>query len=108
MNNIILYNAKNIYLGYVDTINTNAYVGEDNLKPKVIKLKKTGIDSNGVIQYEPLETPNEYYNIHEVKPLTNYMLPYEPNLLTKKKINQIVKRTGMPEVSKVLSKKIAS
>ena len=86
----------NIYIGHVETFNTNAYEDENFIESKVVALKLIDFDENKKIpKYAPMKKYSEYYKIISVEPLLG--------LVSDSKINKALKNTGKEEV-KVLKK----
>ena len=89
-----IYNK--IYLGHVETINTNAYQNEKVVENKVVALKLVGFDNTKKLpKFKPLRKYGEYYKILNVEPINGYV--------TDNKIDKLIKNTGKKEV-KVLRK----
>lgn len=90
-----IYNK--VYLGKVETINTNAKENEPFIEHKVVALKLKGFNTvNNKPEFRPLRRYKEYYKIVKVKQLNGLFI-------TDSMINQKIKEIGLPEV-KVLKK----
>lgn len=97
-----IYN--NVYIGHVETINsdTNEYLSP--VESKVVALKLTGFDNiRKIPKYKPLRQYSEYYKVISVepKPLTGGL----GNIVGDKLINKALKKTGKQEVKQL--KKVA-
>ena len=88
-----LYNK--IYIGHVETINTNANINEKAVKSKVVALKLLGFDKNKLPKYKPLKKYSEYYKLISVEPINGFV--------SDRGIKKALKNTGKEEV-KVLKK----
>ena len=89
-----IYNK--VYLGKVETINTNARENEPFVEHKIVALKLMGFNSVSMKpEYRPLRRYSQYYKVVSVEPLNGYV--------TDSMINQKIKEKGLPEV-KVLKK----
>ena len=89
-----IYNK--IYIGHVETINTNAYENEQFTESKVVALKLIGFDNiNKIPKFKPLRKYSEHYHINSVEPISGYV--------SDKKIDNLLKKTGKPQV-KILKK----
>ena len=87
---------NNVYIGHVETINTEALENEKCIKSKVVALKLTAFDtSKRIPTYKPLKKYSEYYKIISVEPILG--------LVSDSAINKALKKTGKEEV-KVLKK----
>ena len=87
---------KNVYIGHVETIDTNANINEKFTQSKVVALELVGFDDKKKIpKYKPLRKYGEYYKIISVERLDG--------IITDNKINKAIKKTGKEEV-KVLKK----
>lgn len=84
-----------VYIGHVETINTNAYLKEEFVEHKVVALKLAGFDTNKIPKYRPLRKYKEYYKISYVEKIDGFV--------SDNKIDKILKSTGKEEV-KVLKK----
>ena len=85
-----------VYLGKVETINTNAMENEPFVEHKIVALKLKRINSvNNKPEFRPLRKYSQYYKIVTVEPLNGYV--------TDNMINQKIKEKGLPEV-KILKK----
>lgn len=85
-----------VYIGHVETINTNANKNEQFIEKKVVALKLTGFDNiKRIPTYRPLRKYGEYYKLISVEPMLG--------LVSDSKINRKIKSTGKKEV-KVLKK----
>ena len=90
-----IYNK--VYIGHVETINTNANVNEKAVKSKVVALKLLGFDKNRIPKYKPLRKYSEYYKLISVEPINGFP--------SNSKINKAIKNTGKEEVKRL--KKVA-
>ena len=90
-----IYNK--VYIGHVETINTNANVNEKAVKSKVVALKLLGFDKNKIPKYKPLRKYSEYYKLISVEPISGFP--------SNSKINKAIKSTGKEEVKRL--KKVA-
>ncbi len=90
-----IYNK--VYIGHVETINTNANVNEKAVKSKVVALKLLGFDKNKIPKYKPLRKYSEYYKLISVEPINGFP--------SNSKINKAIKSTGKEEVKRL--KKVA-
>ena len=88
-----IYNK--VYIGHVETINTNANVDEKVVKSKVVALQLQGFNKNNIPEYKPLRKYSEYYKLISVEPING--------LVSDIGINKALKKTGKEEV-KVLKK----
>ena len=89
-----IYN--NVYIGHVETINTNANVNEKITESKVVALKLDGFDKvKNIPTYKPLRKYSEYYKLLSVEKLTGFV--------SDSMIDRALKNTGKEEV-KVLKK----
>ena len=87
---------NNVYIGHVETINTEALETENCVESKVVALKLVAFDLNKQVPtYKPLKKYGEYYKIVSVEPLIG--------LVSDTTINKALKNTGKKEV-KVLKK----
>ena len=87
---------NNVYIGHVETINTEALENQQFIEPKVVALKLVSLDINkGIPTFRPLKKYGEYYKIVSVEPIMG--------LVTDSAINRALKNTGKEEV-KVLKK----
>ena len=87
---------NNVYIGHVETINTEALENETCIESKVVALKLIAFDVNKRIStYKPLKNYSEYYKIVSVEPILG--------LVSDTAINRALKKTGKEEV-KVLKK----
>ena len=86
---------KKVYIGHVETINTNANISEKAVKSKVVALRLAGFDKNKIPKYKPLRKYSEYYKLISVEPVSGFP--------SNSKINRAIKNTGKEEV-KVLKK----
>lgn len=87
-----------VYIGYVQTINPDAYENNSMIESKVVALHLAGIDKgNKLPQYKPLRKYGEYYKIERVEPIVG--------LVSDEEINKALKMTGKPEVKQL--KKVA-
>ena len=84
-----------VYIGHVETLNTNANIDENVVKSKVVALKLAGVDKNKIPKYKPLKRYSEYYKLISVEPISG--------LVSDNKIKKVLKSTGKEEV-KVLKK----
>ena len=88
-----LYNK--VYIGHVETVNTEVYENSSPIESKVVALRFKGFDKkNNIPKYEPLRKYSEYYKIEKVEPLTGFV--------NDKIINQAIKNTGKEEVRKLM------
>ena len=90
-----IYNK--VYIGHVETINTNANINERAVKSKVVALKLLGFDKNKIPKYKPLRKYSEYYKLISVEPINGFP--------SNSKINKAIKNTGKEEVKRL--KKVA-
>ena len=88
-----IYNK--VYIGHVETINTNANINEKFTESKVVALKLGFDKERNIPVYKPLRKYSEYYKIHSVERLDGFV--------TDGMINRAIKNTGKEEV-KVLKK----
>ena len=88
---------KKVYIGHVETINTNAKVNEKAVKSKVVALRLVGFDKNNIPKYKPLRNYSEYYKLISVEPVIGFP--------SNSKINKAIKNTGKEEVKSL--KKVA-
>lgn len=88
-----IYNK--VYIGHVETINTNANINEKAVNSKVVALKLAGFNKDNIPNYKPLRKYGEYYKLVSVEPMMG--------LMTDNMINKKIKSTGKEEV-KVLKK----
>ena len=89
-----IYN--NVYIGHVETINTNANMNENFTESKVVALKLDGFDKiKNIPKYRPLRKYSEYYKLLSVERLNGFV---SDNM-----INRALKNTGKEEV-KILKK----
>lgn len=88
-----IYNK--VYIGHVETINTNANINEKAVKSKVVALKLLGFDKNRIPKYKPLRKYSEYYKLISVEPISG--------IASNSRINKALKKTGKEEV-KILKK----
>ena len=89
-----IYNK--VFLGHVETINTNANINEKCTESKVVALRFEGFDKiKNIPIYKPLRKYSEYYKIRSVERLDG--------IVTDGMINRAIKNTGKKEV-KVLKK----
>lgn len=86
---------KKVYIGHVETINTNANVNEKVVKSKVVALQLQGFNKNNLPEYKPLRKYSEYYKIITVEPILGFV--------SDNRINRELKKTGKEEV-KILKK----
>lgn len=87
-----------VYIGYVQTINPDAYEKSSIVESKVVALRLAGIDTgNKLPQYRPLRKYMEYYKIERVEPIMG--------IISDEGINKALKMTGKPEVKQL--KKVA-
>lgn len=92
-----IYNK--VYLGHVETLNTNNKYNETYVESKVVALKLIGIDANNMPKYRPLRKYQEYYKLISVEPLNGYV--------SDRLIDKAINKTGKQEV-KTLKKGINS
>lgn len=91
-----IYNK--VYIGHVETINTEANENCSPIEYKVVALQLSGIDKiNKLPKYRPLRKYGEYYKVISVEPLIGFV--------NDSKINKAIKKTGKQEVKYL--KKIA-
>ena len=91
-----IYNK--VYIGHVETINTNAYENEPVVENKVVALKLIGFDNtNKIPRFKPLRKYGEYYKLLNVEPINGYV--------SDSIINKKIKELGVPEVKQL--KKVA-
>ena len=88
---------KKVYIGHVETINTNANINEKAVKSKVVALRLLGFDKNNIPKYKPLRNYSEYYKLISVEPVNGFP--------SNSKINKAIKNTGKEEVKRL--KKVA-
>ena len=86
---------SNVYIGHVETINTNANIDMKAVESKVVALKLLELDNKKIPKYKPLKKYGEYYKLISVEPISGYV--------SDNKINKALKKTGKEEV-KVLKK----
>ena len=87
---------NNVYIGHVETINTEALENEKCIESKVVALKLISFDTiKRIPTYKPLKKYKEYYKIVSVEPILG--------LVSDNAINKALKKTGKEEV-KVLKK----
>ena len=85
-----------VYIGHVETINTNANINEKFTESKVVALKFDGFDKNkNIPKYRPLRKYSEYYKLLSVERLDG--------IVSDGMINRAIRNTGKEEV-KVLKK----
>lgn len=86
----------NVYIGHVETFNTDAKENESIIESKVIALKLIDFDVNKKIpKYKAMKKYSEYYKLISVEPILG--------LVSDSKINKALKNTGKKEV-KILKK----
>ena len=91
-----IYNK--VYIGHVETINTNAYENEPVVENKVVALQLIGFDNtNKIPRFKPLRKYGEYYKLLNVEPISGYV--------SDSIINKKIKELGVPEVKQL--KKVA-
>lgn len=87
-----------VYIGYVQTVNSDAYENDSMIESKVVALRLVGMDGeNRLPQYRPLRKYKEYYKIERVEPIIG--------VISDEGINKVLKMTGKPEVKQL--KKVA-
>lgn len=83
-----------VYIGYVQTVNPDAYENTSIVESKVVALRLVGIDAqNKLPRYKPLRSYQEYYKIERVEPING--------IVSDEGINRALQMTGKPEVKRL-------
>lgn len=83
-----------VYIGYVQTVNLDAYENTSIVESKVVALRLVGIDAqNKLPRYKPLRSYQEYYKIERVEPING--------IVSDEGINRALQMTGKPEVKRL-------
>lgn len=89
-----IYNK--VYIGHVETINTNANVNENVVEHKVVALQSLGFDKKTKTRkFKKLRPYVGYFKIIDFEPINGFV--------TDKGIDRALKKTGKEEV-KILKK----
>lgn len=98
VSNMGIYNK--VYIGHVETINTNANVNENAVEHKVVALQLLGFDKNRIPKYRQLRNYVGYFKLMSVEPVSG--------IVTDKGIDRAIKKTGKEEVKVLkLGKRVA-